>query len=292
MLGFLHSFSPQPILVSIGPIKIHWYGLFIVVGIISGINFVLFLAKKYQLKKERFIDMAFWFIVFGLLGARLYHILVEIGYYWENPINVFKIWQGGLAVHGGILGGILVLLCFAKKHISYFLIKTQSWDLKTKEKFWFLSSVVAPAMALGQAIGRWGNYFNQELFGLPTSLPWGIPINPINRPWDFFSYDFFHPTFLYESIGDFIIFVFLFVFHLWIINNKKSLYYNFILTAVYLIAYSVLRFFMEFIRIDPAPSFMGLRFAQIASLLIILIVIILVVKDRKNKDNYSNLWKN
>ncbi len=283
MFNFLHSFSPQPILFSLGPIKIYWYGLFIVLGIIAGISISLFLAQKYYLKKEKFIDMSFWFIFCGLLGARLYHILVEFSYYKQHILDVFKIWQGGLAIHGGILGGLLVLLYFSRKHIHYFARQNFIIDLKTKDKFCLLASIVAPAIALGQAIGRWGNYFNQELFGYPTSLPWGIPIDPVNRPLNYFSYQFFHPAFLYESIGDFLIFIFLLFFHFWIIKNRKSLYYNFLLNLAYLFFYSLLRFGTEFIRIDPAPEFFSLRFAQIISLLLMIITIILFLRSRKDK---------
>ncbi len=283
MFNFLHSFSPQPILFSFGPIKIYWYGFFIVLGIVSGISISLFLASRYNLKKERIIDMAFWFIVCGLLGARLYHILIEFSYYKHNIRNIFKIWQGGLAIHGGIIGGLIVLFYFSHKHINYFSLQCFSKDLMKKEKFWFLASVVAPAIALGQAIGRWGNYFNQELFGYPTSLPWGIPIDPINRPLNYFSYNFFHPTFLYESFGDFLIFIFLLFFHIWIIKNKKSLYYNFLLVLFYLFFYSLLRFGIEFIRIDPSFEFCSLRFPQIISLLLMIITIILFFQNRKNK---------
>ncbi len=290
MFNFLHSFSPQPILFSFGLIKIHWYGFFIVLGIISGINISLFLAFKYCLKKEKIIDMSFWFIICGLLGARLYHVLIEFSYYKHNIGNIFKIWQGGLAIHGGIIGGIAVLCYFSRKHINYFSLQHFNKDLAKREKFWFLASIVVPAIALGQAIGRWGNYFNQELFGYPTSLPWGIPIDPINRPLNYFSYSFFHPTFLYESLGDFLIFVFLLFFHVWIIKNKKSLYYNFLLVLFYLFFYSLLRFGIEFIRIDPSFEFCFLRFPQIVSILLMIISVILFFQNRKNK--FSNILVN
>ncbi|MFH1822677.1 MAG: prolipoprotein diacylglyceryl transferase family protein, partial [Patescibacteria group bacterium] len=144
--------------------------------------------------------------------------------------------------------------------------------------FWLISAILAPSLALAQAIGRWGNYFNQELFGLPTNLPWGIPINIINRPIEYISSEFFHPTFLYESLGNLLIFGLLIMFHAWIIKNHKFKNSYYFLPACagrlftsYLILYSILRFLIEFIRIDNTPEFIGLRWPQIASLVIIFV---------------------
>jgi len=253
MFNFLHSFHPEATIFSYSNISLYWYGLFAVLGILSALLITLFLTKKFGLAKEKIFDLAFWMIIVGLIGARLYHVILEWGYYSHYPMDIIKVWQGGLAIHGGIIAGLLVLFFFARKE---------------KINFWFLAGLFAPGIALGQAIGRWGNYFNQELFGLPTNLPWGIPIDLMQRPINYLSSDFFHPTFLYESIGDLIIFVVLLIVALKLAkkNNAQSK----ILILSYLIAYSVLRFSLEFLRTDTTAIVFGIRWPQIASVIIII----------------------
>jgi len=256
MINFLHTCQPNPILISFGPIHIYWYGLFIVLGALTAILVIFKLADYYKIRRETIIDLAFWLIIGGIIGARIYHVLLEIPYYLKHPLDIFKIWQGGLAIHGGILAGLIVIWIFSKKH---------------QHNFWLLTSLVVPGLALAQAIGRWGNYFNQELFGKPTNLSWGIPIDLMNRPVNYTSYQFFHPAFLYESIGNFLIFLILIACYIWIIKKNKFNDYCYVLCVMcYMISYSLLRFFMEFIRLDPTYVILGLRFPQIISLLIIL----------------------
>jgi phosphatidylglycerol:prolipoprotein diacylglycerol transferase len=258
MFHFLHTYLPDPVLISFGPIKIYWYGLFIVTGILAAIFVVFKLAEKYDLKKDIIIDSIFWLIIGGVIGARLYHIGLELPFYLQNPLSIFKVWQGGLAIHGGLIAGVAITWLFAKKN---------------KLNFWLLAAIYAPGLALAQAIGRWGNYFNQELFGQPTNLPWGIPIDTAHRLSEFYNAQFFHPTFLYESIGNVLIFTTLLAFHVWIIGSIKRddtrvTGYQ-LLVIGYLLLYSVLRFFLEFIRIDTTVEIFGLRWPQIVSLLII-----------------------
>lgn len=254
MTNFLHTNIPDSILISIGPLNIYYYGVLIVIGILLGIIISVKLASYYNISKETVIDSAFYLIIFGLLGGRLYHIFLELPYYIENPLNIFKIWQGGLAIHGGIIAGIIATYYFAKKNrLSPIL----------------LASIYAPALALAQAVGRWGNYFNQELYGVPTDLPWGIPIQYAHRISSFTDFEFFHPTFLYESIGNFVIFLILILAHYFFLSKKKT-DFNYIIALLYLVLYSVLRFVLEFIRIDKTPDFFGLRVPQIASIIIII----------------------
>ncbi|MFH1522597.1 MAG: prolipoprotein diacylglyceryl transferase [Patescibacteria group bacterium] len=267
MINFLHTFQPNPILISFGPIHIYWYGLFIVIGILAAIITSLKLATYYSISKNTIIDLAFWGIINGVIGARLYHIFLELPFYSRHPIDIFKIWQGGLAIHGAIIAGLLTAWIFTKKK---------------KINFWLLTSVLVPGLALGQAIGRWGNYFNKELYGKPTNLPWGIPINIMERPVEYISSEFFHPTFLYESLGNFFIFLTLITIHVWIIKKyKSSKTYFLIPITYYLISYSLLRFSLEFIRIDPTPTFYNLRWPQIISLVIIILSIILFIFKNK-----------
>jgi phosphatidylglycerol:prolipoprotein diacylglycerol transferase len=267
MFYFLHNFSPTPVLISVGPLHVYWYGLFIVLGVLAGLSITLKLANKFGLSANKIFDLAFWMIIFGIIGARVYHVLLEWGYYSQNYWNILKVWQGGLAIHGGIIAGLLVLFYFC-------------W--KEKVNFWLVAAVFAPGVAIGQAIGRWGNYFNQELFGTPTNLPWGIPIDFMNRPDRYLSASYFHPTFLYESLGDLLIFIIL----LLIIRQffiKKFTNYKIILLA-YLIMYSALRFSTEFLRTDITAYFFGYRWPQVISILIIITSIFLIFFPKKKKE--------
>lgn len=268
-------------MVSWGMIKIYWYGFFIVLGFFIAFAVLNFLAKKYKLNKDNISDLVFYLFVFGLVGARVYDIFLEWRYYLQHPLNIFKIWEGGLAIHGGIIAGVLVIWYFVKKN------KIKGLNGEKIYNFFKLSSLIVCVLPLAQAIGRLGNYFNQELFGLPTSLPWGIFISPENRPLRYLGYSFFHPTFLYEALGDLLIFIILFFIHQRLIKkNEFSFKNSFLIVSLYLILYSALRFSLEFIRVDFAPTIFGWRFPQIVSFVIILLVLItFIILKKKNKFN-------
>ncbi len=263
MFNFLHTFQPQPVLISLGALTIYWYGFFIVLGILAAIITTLKLAKYYQIKSDLIFDLSFWLVIGGVAGARIYDVILFLPYYLEQPLAVFKVWEGGLAIHGGIIAGIIIIWIFS---------------LKKKLCFWRLTAVIVPGLALAQALGRWGNYFNQELFGLPTALPWGIPIDIMNRPINHLSQQFFHPTFLYESIGNLVIFFILILTILYITKKARLNKHFFVLiSALYMILYSILRFSLEFIRLDETPSFLFLRWPQIISVIIIILSILLLI---------------
>lgn len=250
-------------MLNLGPITIYWYGLFIVLGISAALLVTLKIARYYQLNRDIVFDISFWLIINGLIGARLYEVLLEFPYYLSNPLSVFKVWEGGLAIHGAMLAGILTIIYFARKE---------------KISFWTLSALFVPGLAIGQAIGRWGNYFNQELFGRPTRLPWGIPINILNRPEAYKSFTFFHPTFLYESLGLVLIFIILLALTFVLLKDKKSISKEpLVITAVYLILASALRFSLEYIKVDQTPLFFSLRWPQFFSLIIILSAILSLI---------------
>jgi len=249
MINFLHTFHPSPILFSLGPINIYWYGLFFVLGILAALTVSIRLTKRRGLKAEIIIDLTIWLVIGGVIGARLYDVVLELPYYLANHFAVFKLWQGGLAIHGGLIGGLIALWLYAKKH---------------QQDFWQLAAVIATALPLAQAVGRWGNYFNQELFGRPTNLPWGLPIDAAHRPWPYLNYDYFQPTFLYESLGDLLIFLILLLYF-----KKRAVSYE-LQVMGYAVLYSLVRFFTEFIRLDATPIIFGLRFPQVVSLLIII----------------------
>lgn len=271
MITWLHNFHPQAILFSFGPFQIYWYGLFMVSGILAALLISFKLTKFYKIDKDKLFDLSFWLIIFGLLGARLYDVFLTLPYYLHNPIAILKIWQGGLAIHGAIIAGIITVYFFARHH---------------QLSLWSLVAIIVPGLSLAQAIGRWGNYFNQELFGLPTNLAWGIPIDLPNRPWLYISSNYFQPTFLYESIGCFIIFIVLSAITVYLFKKGKiNNYYSVWIVALYMILYSVLRFTLEFIRIDETPYIFNLRWPQIISLLIIIISVIFIIFNphAKNK---------
>jgi len=204
------------------------------------------LAEKYDINKNTVIDSAFVVVLAAIAGGRIYHVFLELPFYMEHPLNIIMLWRGGLAIHGAIIAGLLAIYLFAKKHKLNPLL---------------LASLYAPALALGQALGRWGNYFNQR------------------RVADYSNYSFFHPTFLYESIGNSLIFIILFYLHKQFIKKRIKTYS--LILACYLFLYSLLRFSLEFIRIDKTPELFGLRFPQIASLILISVTVFVFYKNRE-----------
>ncbi|MFA5051184.1 MAG: prolipoprotein diacylglyceryl transferase [Patescibacteria group bacterium] len=264
ILNFLHNFEPQPVF-RLGLLTIHWYGLLMVLAGILGFLLILKLAKKYEVKKEIIEDIIFYSVIFGLIGARIYHILCEPDYYFHNPSEMIKFWHGGLGIYGALIGGGIVLYIFSKK----FKKRGENFS------FLFFADLFAPALILGQAIGRWGNWFNQELYGLPTNLPWGIPISLSNRLAGMESFQYFHPVFLYESLWDFLIFIVLIIIITRTTARKPGTIF-----AVYLILYSMGRFFIEFLRVNPQLIFLGLRLAQIMAVLMFVTGWIIFIRIR------------
>ena len=281
MFHFLHTYQPQPIVFNLGFVSIHWYGLLMVIGFLAGYLVSFKLAKKYKLSSKNFDEIVFYGLIFGLIGARIYHVLWNIPYYIKYPVRIFEIWQGGLGVFGVIIAGALVLFFYAKKH---------------KISFLFLLDLFIPGAILGQAIIRWGNWFNQELFGLPVK--WGIPISLANRPEIYQNFTYFHPTFLYESIWCFLIFIILMLCHYhWMrrySNPDREISAAHLRThlrvrplsgkifALYLILYSFERFFIEFLRVDFQPLFLGLKSSQIVSIILFAIGLILIIKHGRD----------
>jgi len=282
-MNFLQTFEPNRILFSFGILKIHWYGFFVLSGILAAIGISIFLARYYKnihLNTEELLDIAFILIINGIIGARVYEVFLEFAYYSKYPWDIFKIWQGGLAIHGTFIACALVL---------WYLYRYRKINVL------LLASIAAPGLALGQAIGRWGNYFNQELFGCPTDLPWGIFISVANRPSEYLSATHFHPTFLYESLANLIIFLILIFLHYLIISKnffrkyrKSKKFLEILPLTLYLIFYSILRFSLEFIRIDKTLVIANLRFPQIASLLTIFFVIVLMGVYLKKENKCDN----
>ncbi len=268
---FLHTYIPDPILGHIGRLTVHWYGLFLAVGALAGYLVYVKLGRKYGLKQFDLENLFFIEIVAGLIGARLYHVLNEWTYYAKHPSEIMSVWNGGLAIHGALIAGLLVAWWFTR-------VK--------KLPFWLIADIAVPALAIGQAIGRWGNYFNQELFGGPTSLPWGIPIEQLNRPIQYINDVYFHPTFLYESLGSIAVFVMLILLH-----RKKLAQRNAsgtsplpvgVIALAYFAAESIVRVLTETLRVDRVPLIFNVRLPLLVGLLIAIgASVILIRRIRK-----------
>lgn len=232
-LGFLFT-SPGPIIFQLGPLSIRWYGLLIATAVLIGITLSQYLAKLRHVNPELLGDLVIWLVLAAIPGARLYYVFFEWEQYKQNPIDMIAIWKGGIAIHGAILGGAIAALIFAKLN---------------KISFWQLADLVAPSLILGQAIGRWGNFFNSEAFGSPTDLPWKLYISPERRPQGLVDFDYFHPTFLYESLWNLMVFGLLIFLFLRCLRGKSKLRAG-TLFLVYMVAYSSGRIWIEALRTD------------------------------------------
>lgn len=270
MINFLHAFHPQPVIFQIGIFPIHWYAVLMVIGGLLGLSVVLKLARHYGIDKNSICDLLIYFVAGAVIGARIYYVIYAWELYQGNWIDIFKIWQGGLAVHGVMIGGMAGAL------IYYFFKKI---------KFWLFADLAATGLVAAQIVGRVGNYFNQEIFGKPTNLPWGIPIDAANRPAEYFNSNYFHPAFLYESLGNIVILCVLIGLHYLKIKNKKIQDGN--IFFIYIILYSALRFFLEFLRTDYSPLVFGVRWAQLFSALLIAACAVLLI-SRYNKRVRTN----
>ena len=257
MINFLHTYLPQPLIWQFGFLKIYWYGVLIVLALVCGLIFVLKQSQKFGIKKDEVYNLGFYLVIFSLVGARLYAVFLGWQFYFANPLEIIAVWHGGLAIHGAILGGVITLLIYG-------------W--KKNQSFWLWADLLAPALALGQAIGRFGNYFNQEVFGKPTNLPCGIPISLANRPAEYFEYQYFQPTFLYESVLNFCNF-----FILWLLISRLKKKEGTVF-LIYLINYSLIRIVMEFLRVDQTLIVFGWRLPILVSLGIIILASILLSK--------------
>ncbi|NET00762.1 MAG: prolipoprotein diacylglyceryl transferase [Sphaerospermopsis sp. SIO1G2] len=247
-LGF-QFVSPGPIVVEIGPIIIRWYGLLIALAVLIGVTISQYLAQRRQINPELISDLSIWLVIGAIPAARIYYVLFQWSEYSQHPERIIAIWQGGIAIHGAIIGGVIAALIFAKlKKIS----------------FWQLTDLVAPSLILGQAIGRWGNFFNSEAFGRPTNLPWKLFIPEERRPLELVNFEYFHPTFLYESVWNLMVFALLLFLFFRALSGKPRLKVG-TLFLVYWVAYSLGRFWIEGLRTDSLM--LGpLRIAQIVSL--------------------------
>ena len=259
--------SIQPIdsiALSLGPIQIHWYGVIIGMAIALGLYLVVRESNKRGLDKDLFIDLLLWAIPIAILSARAYYVIFEWDYYAQNPGQIIAIWKGGLAIHGALIGSIITAYVFTKKR---------------NVSFWQVADITAPSLILGQAIGRWGNFMNQEAHGGEVTraflenlfLPeWIIDQMYINGV-------YYHPTFLYESLWNLLGFILLLVLRR--VNLRRGEIF-----LTYLIWYSIGRFFVEGLRTDSLMLTESIRMAQMISIVLIVGAIAVLIYRRVKGD--------
>lgn len=260
----------NPILVDLGFIKIYWYSIMIFLGLLVGGTIVMKEAKKNKLPEDFMTNLILFLIIFAVIGARLYYVAFNWSYYSNNLIDIVKIWEGGLAIHGGIIFGVIFLIIYSKKY---------------KVDTFRLMDIIVPGLIIGQAIGRWGNFFNGEAHGgvvtleflqnlhLPQFIIDGMYINGL----------YYHPTFLYESLWCLLGFIIL------LIIRRRRYQKVGQTTAIYLMWYGIGRYFIEGLRTDSL-MFNDLRVAQIVSIAFFAIGLILfIVKGLGSRfDNQYN----
>ena len=265
----------NPIMFSLFGIDIHWYSVLILVGIIIGLILLEREAKKFNYPKDLIFNICFWAIVIGIIGARLYYVIFNFSYYQNNILEIFAVWNGGLAIHGGLIAGVITVVVLSKKHHLNFLK---------------LIDMAVPSIILAQAIGRWGNFFNSEAHGIRTTIEklhdlWipefiikGMNIGGI----------YYLPTFYFESLWCLLGFIIL------ILIRKYKYIKIGATTCIYLIWYSIGRFFIEAWRTDSL-MLGGFKIAQILSIaLIITGLVYLTFLSRKGKyeELYHDINKN
>ncbi|WP_067176999.1 prolipoprotein diacylglyceryl transferase [Microtetraspora niveoalba] len=248
--------SPSQGVWNLGPLPIRAYALCIVLGVIVA---VWIGERRWRARggaPGAITDLAVWAVPFGLVGGRLYHVITDWQLYFgseapNRPIDTLFIWKGGLGIWGAIaLGGLGVWIGCRRRGISFSAV----------------ADTLAPAIAVAQAIGRWGNYFNQELFGGPTTLPWGLEIEP-GRPGTVPGFDTYHPTFLYESLWN------LALAGVLVLLGRRFALRHGRLFALYVAGYTLGRFWIEGLRVDPAHHILGLRLNQWTALVIFLLAL-------------------
>jgi prolipoprotein diacylglyceryl transferase len=241
--------SPSSGVLDIGPLSVHVYGILLAIGVVVAAVIAGTRWAKWGHSRREFDDVVVWIVIGGLVGARLYHVATDWEKFEGHWLRVLEIWHGGLSIWGVIAGGVIAVFVVARvKHLDVLL----------------LCDAIIPGLLVAQAIGRFGNWFNQELFGEPTTLPWGLEIDPAHRPPGYGHEATFHPTFLYESLYCLaLLAVLLWVERRWRLRSGQLL-------ALYLAGYCFGRFWLENLRIDEAKLVGPLRVNAWVSLLVLL----------------------
>lgn len=257
--------SPDNGVIDLGPVPLHAYGLLLAIGVLVAAWMAERRWRARGFDAKAFNEMAVWIVVGGVIGARLYHVISDYQLFTHDWLRAFEIWRGGLSIWGVIAGGaIAVVITTRIKHVETLP----------------LMDCIAPGLLAAQAIGRWGNYFNQELFGGPTKLPWGLEISPSKRPPGYLNDTTFHPTFLYESLYC----LFLLGVVLWV--ERRFRLRKGQMLALYLATYTFGRFFFENMRIDPAHEIFGMRLNAWVSAIVCIVSIAWFVWLGRHGDEY------
>lgn len=256
--------------LDLGPIQIYWYSLFIFLGVITACFVIYKEAKKRNINEDFLVNLTFYAVIIGIIGARLYYVAFNLPYYLNHPVEIFQIWNGGLAIHGGILFGLLFTIYYCKKH---------------KVNILKMLDIIVVGLIIAQAIGRWGNFFNGEAYGGITSAEKlasiGVPSFIINGMYILGEYR--QPTFFYESIWCF------FGFMIMLIIRKYKYLKKGQLTGFYLLWYGIIRFIIEGMRTDSLM--LGpLKIAQLVSLIFIIVGITLLIYYVKKGSKEKNLY--
>ncbi|TYR80092.1 prolipoprotein diacylglyceryl transferase [Priestia megaterium] len=255
------------VFLEIGPFTIYWYGVIIGVGVLLALYIATKESVKRGLPKDIFVDLVLFAVPIAIISARIYYVAFEWDYYSQHLNEIPQIWQGGIAIHGGLIGAVITGIIFAKvKRLS----------------FWKLVDIAAPSIILGQAIGRWGNFMNQEAHGDPVTRSFleglHLPDFIINQM--YINGTYYHPTFLYESLWNLAGFALLLLLRR--VNLRRGE-----LFLSYVIWYSIGRFFIEGLRTDSLMLTETLRIAQVISLVLIVVAAALIAIRRKtNKEMY------
>jgi prolipoprotein diacylglyceryl transferase len=254
--------SPSnPFVFHLGPFAPRWYGILLAVGILVA----LLVTRRQLALRERDPalagEVAIWAVPCGVVGARLYHVVTDWSAFSGHLTDIPRVQQGGLGIYGALLGGALGAYIGARRAGVPLLV---------------ILDCVAPGVALAQAIGRFGNYFNQELYGGPTDLPWGLEIDPENRPAKYLGDSTFHPTFLYESLWNLLVMAIL----LRVARHWRVQAPGYIL-ALYLALYSLGRFFVEGLRVDPAHEIGPLRLNQVVAAVVFALSLLVLLRLRR-----------
>lgn len=260
----------EKVALDLGPIQIYWYSIFIFIGMLIACIVIYKEAKKQEIEEEFLVNLTFNVIIIGIIGARLYYVLFNLSYYMSNPIEMLEIWNGGLAIHGGILAGLLFTIYYCKKH---------------EMNLWKILDIIVVGLIIAQAIGRWGNFFNSEAYGPITTAAelksLGIPTFIINGMYILGEYR--QPTFFYESVWCMFGF-----FAMLLIRKYKYLKVG-QLTSFYLIWYGIIRFIIEAMRTDSLM--LGpIKVAQLVSIIFIVSgIVILIKRPQKGQKELYNM---
>jgi len=257
---------------NIGPLTIHFYGILIMIGALLAAWIASREAARRGFSGDLVWDMFPWLIIGGIIGARLWHVLtppasmveqgITAGYYFTHPLEILAIWKGGLGIPGAVIGGVVALWIYCRKR---------------KMSFSMWVDIAVPGLPLAQAVGRLGNYFNQEVYGAPSNLPWAIPIDRAHRLPEYIDQATYHPLFAYEGIYNLINMVVL----LWVGRKFADKLKSGDVFLIYLIIYPVGRFFLEFLRLDPSPV-AGININQtIMGIIAVVATFTLIFRHRK-----------